>query len=234
MLLVRGKLIDPQGNKYTGHRVLALYREKVQLSDSGTQPSDPQAPIWRPVERGTDVADDGAFSLTLPDKEQLDELITLKVIAPDGEVLLQKNYSVDELADELAIAVPAKTFFPVPVRDGPLTRVKITGRVLDAAGKQQVANRQLVLWARPQGAGDNSFMPVLATRTDSQGYFSADYPLGKYEEAYGVVSVGENERVPILLEDGTFPRNVLLVVEVAEDLAGPEDVRCHGLRTAMP
>jgi hypothetical protein len=218
MFIIQGKLIDPGDNIYTGHRVLVLYRKRVQVEKSTSETDEEKESIWRPAERGANVTDDGTFKLELPDIKQIDELITLRIIAPDGDLLYQKGYPVDELDKEIVIEVPGKTFFPVSTRDEPLTRLKLTGRVLDVEGKQQVANRQLILWALPEGADESDFIPVLAMLTDNQGYFSAEYPAGKYNEAYGVVSLGENQKIPIRLDGGAFPRKLLLVVEIPEGL----------------
>lgn len=210
---IKGKLIDRNGNRFTGHQVVASFQQQVTVEGD-------EAPhvVWMPSEERAEVAKSGDFVLLLPDKNNLQGSLNLNVIAPDGEVLLRREFSLPEIENEINIEVEAKT--PREMKSAALPavvkRLKLSGRVLDAAGKQQVVNKQVLLYGRLAGAEPEDFTLLLASRTDKQGYFSGKFSGGQYEEAYGAVSIGANEKVPIRLENGALPEKVVLVIAVPE------------------
>ena len=239
MLNIRGRLVDSKGNKgdkYIGHQVLASFTRQVSLD--GT---DGIEAIWRPFEQSAKASAEGAFTLALPDREQLRDPITFQVLAPNGEVLAIKEFLIKDLpssrvpnlSDDITIRVDAKVFFPITANPDPFLgkRAKITGRVLDIAGKRLIADRQVILFARPKAVPANEFTAVLVAQTDRQGYFSGDYPRDAFEQAYAVVpeaqDVGGEDRIPIRLEDGAFPKNVILVVAIGGDQGSEGDCECH-------
>lgn len=212
---VFGKLKDSQGNKYISHYVVISFWEEIKIGKI-----DETESTWKPSECRCEVGEEGDFALELPDKDRIKGPITLKVLAPDGEMLALEEYEIEDLEKEIEIEVDAKIFFEITPGDLSLGReVRITGRVLDVAGRQKVSNTQVILWGRLKGAEPEDFIPVVVSRTDKQGYFFGDYPRGDYEEAYGVVGIRDGEKTYIHLENGAFPKKVILAVEIPEEIS---------------
>src|SRR5205809_642139 len=209
-MIVRGRLVDTVKKDFSGHTVLILVTEKVDLAE-GDKASD----FWKPAEIRSPVDENGLFSVELPEKELLKDPIVVRVLAPDGEIRTEKTYSVRGLGGEAwSINVSPKSYFAVDRNPDPFLgrRAKLVGRVLDASGRHDVADRQIVFLARAEGAGPNDFAPVFACHTDGHGYFSGEYPKGKFVEAHALVS-GVGPKTPLRLEAGGFPRRVVFAVE---------------------
>ncbi|MGH7601374.1 MAG: hypothetical protein ACREOI_33865, partial [bacterium] len=191
---VRGRLSGGDGEKFAEHRVVVSFRRKATMRDEDAAKS-----IWVSGEAPAQVAEDGSFTLHLPEKGKLESALAIKVLAPDGEILRHEKISHAELQDGLRLEVEAKRRRKIPRRDGRERREpgKLHGQVLDLEGKRKAVNKQVFLWACAKGANPKDFQLVFSARTDSQGYFFGDYPHGKFEEAYGVVAVGGKEKVPV-------------------------------------
>lgn len=224
MIAVKGRLVDPADHSFAGHQVAFSYNEKVKVDGA-----DHAEAVFKPTEQRAAAAADGRFALSLPDKNQLKEPVVVTVIAPDGEQLLLREIPIEALEQEIRIEVAAKTFFDITPSDDPFLgqRPKLTGRVIDLAGKCIAADKQVTLWARPPEAEDDAFAVVLVACTDANGYFSGDYPRGRFAEAYGIVAGAEQEKIPIPLEDGVFPRHVILVADIPEADAEEESCACR-------
>lgn len=252
VLILKGKLGDNTNPKasFKNHTLLISYTEKIVVGED-----EKNEVLLKPSEKVVNIEDDGDFKFEIPNKEDLDDSLLIEVLAPDGEVLADREYAIKDLKEDMQITinVKPKIFSEVPEsEDKDLgKKVKLAGIVLDEHGKKKVSNKQVVIWARRIIDVDSDTTSeaknpeiVLATRTDSEGYFSGDYPKGQYAEAYGIVSIGKNEKVPIHLEDGTFPRlpkKVVLVVKMegTDDESGTIDDKegkmdgCASCRTAM-
>ncbi|MCG8456358.1 MAG: hypothetical protein MI919_08750, partial [Holophagales bacterium] len=112
--------------------------------------------------------------------------------------------------------------------------VRIRGRLVSADDLGKIADRQVVLWGKRQAQLEA--VPLLAARTDQAGYFGGTYPTGPFDEAFGRVPVGGTpvDASVHLLEDGTFPREILLVVDLgAESGTGGDSDDC-ACQTPVP
>lgn len=229
MITIQGTLIGSPVQDYTNHRILAIFNEKIKISETPNV-----EPIWKFTELRIDV-NEGRFTLTLPDKDDLKSPLIIKVAAPDGEVLATREFLIADLPSDIVLDVVAKTFFELGRSNDPTLgkRIKLTGRVLDIAGQHQISYKQVILFARTSHEEGSEYSVVLETRTDRQGYFSGDYPRDSYTAAYGMVAVGENEKTPIRLNDGTFPKHVILVIKVPE-LMDQEDCACESTVPRTP
>lgn len=223
MFAINGKLVDPGNLPYTGHSVSASFNEKVDVENSGKKEF-----LWKVSERSVPVAADGSFHLILPDKTDMKEPFSLSVLAPDGERILMREFSLRDLNEQMEFRVKPKAYFPVRPSDDPFLgrRQRLTGRVLDRTGRRQVANKQVLLWGRRKGAQADDFRPVLVALTDKQGYFFGDYPAGVFEQAYGVAAVGQQEKVPIPLVNEAFPTRVMLAVDVPDEDEEKDECQC--------
>jgi hypothetical protein len=220
MLVIQGRLEGSSASEYASHRILAIFSEQLTI---GQTPE----PIWKISEHRVDVTD-GVFALALPDLDKLKNSLLLKVVAADGEVLITREFLLDEVESGIKIQVTAKPFFELGQSDDPYLgkKSKLTGRVLDLDGKRQISNKQVILLARKADAAEDLTV-VLATQTDRQGYFSAEYPREEYIEAYGLVLIGTNEHIPIQLQAGQFPKNVILAIKAPEEAPDEHDCACE-------
>ncbi|MFN8463944.1 MAG: hypothetical protein U0X20_00275 [Caldilineaceae bacterium] len=234
---IRGRLKSVVDSNYNGHQLLISFLEKVEIVEQDERslahkPSPKHATnpvlIWKPSEQRASVESNGAFVFTLPDTDLIRGPLAIRVLAPDGDTLTNEEYAVEELGPEIILEVQPKQFPRIEPSSDPFLgkRVKITGRVLDETSVLQVANRQVLLYARPEAPNGAEYAPLATAKTDAQGYFSTDYPRGKYVEAYGIVAATDGKPVPIPLTDGAFPRHVVLVVKVPEKLKAADECDC--------
>lgn len=157
------------------------------------------------------VDGEGNGTMVLPDKDRLNGDATIKVSAPNGQVLKELKVSVNRLQSPLHLKVTPLT--PPTIKKDPArseTPAKLRGRVIDKGGTCKIANKQVIIWAvEKEGA---PAIPVLATITDGEGYFSGDYPAGKFAEASATVA--GTALVPVqLTSDNRFPLRLIIVVD---------------------
>jgi len=213
----------PQAD-YTGHGVRLQFQERVALADGEDR-------TYVPTERAAPVQPDGTFALELPPQNQTRSPWTLQVLGPSGAELLRQT--LDQLPERLEVdADPAA--LPDPAGDPtsrPRTRDRLQGRVLHETGCRLPSGLQVVLYAARPGSED--LQPVVAARTNVEGYFAADLPEGRFARAVGRISgSGAVEEVPVPLDpEGAFPRRVILVVRLF-DRPGEEVCACDGDRAA--
>ncbi len=207
----------PKGD-YFGHRMAAIYthRERVPGVDGEI------VSLWVIGQSSEPLARDGTAILLLPNLADLQGDVNFQVTAPDGENLLTTVLPAAKLTEKLGLTVQPKAAPTTqPTTDpafGQPTRLR--GRVIDRAGKVQIANRQVVIWGaskpNPQPA---DFIALIVVQTDNSGYFSGPYPLGSFTSASGDVSISETPiSVPIHLESNVFPPSVILVVDLPDGL----------------
>lgn len=221
---------------YAGHKLTATFAERKMVA-LGEQTSE----IWLTSQVSLDVPTNGQITLPLPNRVDLRGEIELRVIAPDGEVLLRQQLPVDQLREQLTVEVRPKQYATSQPTDDPRfgKPTRLRGRVIDTNGQQQISNRQVVIWGaqRPEPA-ERDFRAMFVVQTDATGYFSGPYPLGEYSAAHGTVAVGERAiAVPIHLDDrGTFPESVILAVDAERELHDPDadDCDCHSKAPEVP
>jgi competence ComEA-like helix-hairpin-helix protein len=209
--LVTG-VLDPQGQnrgRYRGYRVSAEF--VVLTPVAGTEES-----ISTPSAASNDTTPDGLATLTLPDARRIQGNVTFVVRAPDGEVVLRVEKKAADVGDKAELAVkPRELPVTQPAEDPGFEKPKkLRGRVIDKEGRGQIAGKQVVIWtAKAANPQDADFAAVMATTTDATGYFSGPYPLGQFLAAHATVALDPTQAVPIRLNDGAMPGDVILVVE---------------------
>lgn len=225
-------LLDPPGQfagRYRGYRVSAEFVVQVPVAGSDET-------IATPNVNANEASADGVATLTLPEAARLSAKVVFVVRAPDGEVVLR--------SERLAADVGEKVELPVTPRDLPVTRPtddpgfqqpkKLRGRVIDRDGRVQIAGRQVVIWtATAATPGDSDFAPEMVATTDATGYFSGPYPLGSFSAAHATVALEPTQAVPIRLDDGVLPADVILIVEAPPKpkplpAGGDADCDCAG------
>lgn len=230
-MLVQVQLKNAANAPYAGHQLSAAFtrREYVRNAD-GTITTIPV-----PASTGLTLPASGAATLRFPNRADLEGTVGFSVRAPDGELLLESALPAEKLPEKLEFTVQPRQYAETapntdPAADKP-TRLK--GRVIDEAGRRQIANVQVVVWGAEEDDPEPAdYRALLVAQTDGNGYFSGPYPLGDFGAAHGTVAVGAGEPVlvPIhLQEDDTFPESVILVLDIDEaSLPVPkDDCDCH-------
>jgi hypothetical protein len=226
--------LDPQrkhAGAYGGYKVTA---ELLVLTPvAGT---DATLPVPRAVT--SDTSPDGLASVKLPAPASIQGPVAFVVRAPDGEVLARVEKPKSELRESLPIpVVPRSQPTTQPTDDPAFNRpTKLRGRVIDRAGRVQIADKQVVVWtATVAEPSDADFAPVLASRTDANGYFSGPYPLGSFTVAHATVALDPTQAVTIRLgQDGALPADVILVVDAPRSSAEPKDGDCDCASETTP
>jgi competence ComEA-like helix-hairpin-helix protein len=212
-------LEPPNGpSDYTGHLVTV---EGIRLKDEVGIPFSASAPV--------DTAGKGTASL--PARETIVGDVTLRVLSPDGAVLLTTDREGASLPAALTLKVASNTYGETQPNDDPTAGkpTRVRGQVIDKNGKRSTAGLQVVLWgATVANPKPKDFRALVVVTTDGSGHFTGPYPLGDFTEAFATVAVGEEpETVPIHLEDKAFPDSVILPVDMPEAGLGDEDCACH-------
>jgi hypothetical protein len=228
--------LDPQGQHSAGYAGYKVTAEMVALTViPGT---DDQVTVPRAIT--SDASADGLATLTLPDSAAIQGPVSFTVRAPDGQILARVERAKSDLRETLPLPVEPRQLPTTQPADDPTFNqpTKLRGRVIDRAGRVQIAGKQVVIWiataANPQ---DADFAPVMVGETDATGYFSGAYPVGTFTSAHATVALDPTQAVPIRLnDDGTMPADVILVVDAPRrtvDQQG-EDCDCHGPAGATP
>ena len=222
--------LDPQGGHaggYAGYKVTAELVALTVLPGTDEQVAVPRAITG-------DASVDGLAALTLPDSAALQGPISFLVRAPDGQILARVERAKSDLRETLPLPVAPRGLPTTQPADDPTFNqpTKLRGRVIDRAGRVQIAGKQVVIWtARAAEPQDADFAAVMVGETDATGYFSGPYPIGTFTAAHATVALDPTQAVTIRLQDGgTMPADVILVVDAPRHVVDQkaEDCGCHG------
>jgi hypothetical protein len=208
-----GVLLDPNGKnpgRYDGYKVTASFSVKLRLDDTE------ESAVTAGTATGY-TSNNGVTALTLPPPKQLQGSVTFTARAPSGEIVGTRDIAPSEIKAENALPVtPLTVPTSQPTQAAAFGRPsRLRGRVIDRAGRSQISNKQVIIWAsEDEHAEDKDFVALIAVQTDGTGYFSGAYPLGSFASAHATVALDRSEPVPIHLDDsGNFPGEVILVVD---------------------
>lgn len=218
---------------FTNYKVILLFRKVGTSPDLGASPTSIIL-----TTTNTGVAN---FN---QDNIQVDGNINISVISPAGTIISTKDIDKNELIGQASFQL-----------DYIYTRVNLndrivqpsgmmTGRLLDASGKRNMDEIQIVIFASSVTTPDQ-FLPLLTVTTETGGYFFASYPQGKYRSAHalvGIESVSGKNNIGITLDnnengEGVFPKKLLLVMEqgeINELLASKADCSCEDFNLHGP
>lgn len=238
ILTVRLKSDGVEPERYDDHGVSVKYVRVETISD----PEGNVTYLSIPEESVKKVDEDAEAVFELPEKEDLEGEVLISALAPDGELLKDKTYPSADLPEEVSINVKPRDYFAVEPNEDPNfgKSPKLRGRVIEALDRQEIEFTQVVIWgATKDEPQEQDFRALIVADTDEKGYFSGPLPRGVFTAAYGVVAVGDGVTVPLhLLDDQTFPENVILVVNLDEvPLPEPgeeDDCECHKKPPAVP
>ena len=172
------------------------------------------------------VADRGGrFRLELPPPSRRQGPITVTALGPNGlpagEVVVPADVPAGPIRIEVVTAPPTSIRPSTDITLG--AQVRYHGRVIDVVGDSVPAGLLLVVWGRRE-TGEPAD-PLSVTKTTTGGYFSAPWPSHRLVDAFGVLAGGAP--IPILLDSGHLPRQVLLVSAMTPaDPAAGTDCTC--------
>ncbi|WP_420545292.1 hypothetical protein [Nitrosopumilus sp.] len=201
-------------NDFSNHLVTVSYIQLVSVKKE-VSPFEVTNEITEKVTKAGQVTVIFPEDHTISPKSE----ISIDVKSPDGESLITEKVNSDELEQNkpITIKVEPAEFFPIENNtDQSFTKPKrLRGLVVDSTGQGNVNNKQVVLWATKQSS-DAQPEIVGSTRTDAQGYFSINFPLGSFSNAEGMVN--GSIKVPIRLnDDGSFTEKIVLGAEIPKD-----------------
>lgn len=208
---------------YAGYKVTAELMVLTALP--GTQDN-----VTVPRAITADASADGLAPLMLPELAAIQGPVTFIVRAPDGQMLARAERAKSELREMLPLpTAPRGLPTTQPATDPAFNQPsKLRGRVIDRAGRVQIAGKQVVVWtATANEPQDTDFVAVMVAQTDATGYFSGPYPLGRFTSAHATVALDPVQAATIRLTDaGTLPPHVILVVDAPRRGAGQQDADC--------
>ena len=178
-----------------------------------------------------EVEGNGQFRFFIPKVLADNEMITIEVYAPDGELLRKQRYSsgslkssalsvsTEDSSEELEIGVnPKILIFNI---DSPTTlKTKtIRGKVIDLSGERKASNLQIIIFiSNNSNASFNidTFESLFATTTDINGYFTAKIDNTKsVKSAFGIIAGLESSPIEVKHENNKLPKDILLVTDLS-------------------
>ncbi|MBF0160997.1 MAG: helix-hairpin-helix domain-containing protein [Magnetococcales bacterium] len=210
---------------FRGYRVSIRYHYRKHQASASTR---------LPILVTREVDQDGMATLDLPHAGEIEEMLVCTVMAPNGQVLEDREYASRTVLASPILELPVTPLTWPTLQNSPAPGFgkpsRLRGRVLDRAGRSQISNRQIILWGTLDKEPEkDAFRALAATQTDSTGYFSASYPLGQFSFAYATVALDRIESVTVHLSDtGEFPKEVILVVDAPCQEMDPSREGCRG------
>lgn len=227
--------LDPEGKnpgRYGGYKATLEFEAKTAVADDGTA-------VVVPATLTGYFDANGALTMTVPTPAAIVSTVKLSVREPSGGVVATREFPSAELEKPIALAVTPAAPPTTQPTDAPTfgQPQRLRGRVLDRSGRTQISGKQVIIWAAKNSEPtDDDFIPLATAKTDAGGYFSTAYPLGVFTSAHATVAVDRVGAVPIHLNDGgTFPADVILVIEAPAPGLNPDDeddCGCHGGKEA--
>lgn len=222
--------IDPDGKhkgRFAGYRVTLDFQVNSVVDDK-------EAALTLESSATGYLDANGGTSLKLPAELRPDSALRLTVREPSGSIVARRELTRAELEKPLALTVvPAVPPLTLPTESPSFGKPqRLRGRVLDRSARVQISGKQIIIWAATKAEpDDDDFIALAAAKTDGSGYFSASYPLGAFTAAHATVALDRVLAAEIHLnEDGTFPGEVILVVEAPPPglERGEQDCECNG------
>jgi hypothetical protein len=211
-----------------GYAASIVYYQNMAIGASETSSTKDKSKtndihISKPIYKQVDITD-ARFIFEI-DEQTLDmsRAITVSILEPNGSGIAQKSLLREQLNQEIVFNI--KENKPLqPNADNVIIKpaIKLSGRIIDLEGKQQVKNVNVMLFGRLEES--ENFQLLTSSQTDTQGYFSTNYPDDVFAEAYGMIGVEGNPKVPIALEQQKFPKKIILATQLPE--AKAEDEEC--------
>jgi len=210
---ITGQLAPERGDAtYRGFSARLDFNQRSAISGA---PEGEQAFVWLPKSLRAPVEEDGSFVFDVPAKPLARGPFYLTIISPNGTYVHHDEVQFRSRQEKIKLKItPAEQAAVTVHPDWPKgRRRRLPGRVIDADGKG-VAWLPVIVWVREDGDDEGTFTAVDHALTDGTGYFSVARPFGEFVEAYGQIGGGEEPpKVPVVLEKGRFPDQLLFVLD---------------------
>ncbi|WP_321777688.1 hypothetical protein [Sulfurimonas sp.] len=204
---------------YLGHYLIVSY---LQIFKTG---KDTQSNIFG--KDRIDIEKNGEFRFFLPKKEFIyDNNVTIEVFAPDGELLGKVQTSYYNLHDSKASPSQQDTTEKYSIEINPkiiklqkpdkktIFYKKISGKLIDSSAQHDLTGLQIIIMARREN--NNEYEALLSAKLNNSGYFYSELEKHiTYDDAYVFIAGLESEQIPISLEDGELPKNIILVADLS-------------------
>jgi len=208
---------QPIEDPYIGHFMQVIYIQEIETQNVFGKDR-------------VDVEGDGQFRFFIPTNLADNEMVTIEIYAPDGELLGKQRYSSESLkgsaisvstedtSEELKIKLNPKIIaFDV---DSPttITTKTIRGKVIDISGERKASNLQIIIFISNNSDTSfdiNTFESLFTTTTDVNGYFTAKIDnTQSVKSAFGLIAGLEANPIEIKPENNKLPKDILLVTDL--------------------
>lgn len=217
---INGQIIPSsslQNFTYFGHYLIVHYIVDINKNSTFTKDK-------------IDINNSGEFSFRLPDKNLISNAIKIELYSYDGDMLFTEIYTYDNffaekislfrenLDDSQLFLIEDVDPKEVTIEEANLGYQKetiINGILIDKSANNTLKNVQLIFWGKSEDSNDN-FIPIISTYTDDRNNFFTKIKNNVWIDAYVTIS-GENDlKLPIKLEEGKIPKDILLVEDFTD------------------
>lgn len=146
-----------------------------------------------PVAGSVPTNDDGSFRIELRPAEKPVGPITVRASSPDKSESVEKQFAIDELTNEITLAVEGYRPFTIQPQPEPIAEgVYIRGRAINARGTAIPDGLGIVLFGIDQVQGGQPGPPriIAAGRTQADGYFTLPWVPDPFESAFVRIAGG--------------------------------------------
>ncbi|MCA9803359.1 MAG: hypothetical protein KC777_15420 [Cyanobacteria bacterium HKST-UBA02] len=231
MYQITVKIKSKKGSNFGLHKVICLFAEQFSSGIDEGNGNNLGTPGYRAASlEPTGDAAVWTATLFLPDRSLVEDLVTVKLIAPDGSVLREQRHELGRESSVVEIEAEPAIYQPLVSRETSNSLAKIRGRVIDLAGRLVLSGEQVILFAKGESGIDEI---VAVARTDSQGYFSFQFPNRTFIRVFA--KVGDYPEEEVLLEDGELPEQMIVAVFAQlEEGFEKNDCSCETPVPALP
>ena len=199
---------DSNSDPIPGYRVAASVTREVKIDPERSDTIELPA-------HGSGVAGaDGSFEFDVAGDGAPTGAVTVSVSAFDGTLVEVEQFTLEDIRSPLTLRVPPPQPLSISPAENPARGelVTLTGRVIDAKGREVAVGLPVVLWGKTSATA--SEQPLVVTKTQLGGFFSGAWVSTVVDSAFG--KVAGSAAIPIGLHDQRLPRRVLLVLDAPE------------------
>lgn len=215
-------VVKPKGRArnrtVAGFRIDARLNRVIGLDGEGAA-----EPVHVPSSGSDVIDDDGNFTIELRGDGDPVAPVTVVVSSPEGVEVHRNEITLEEAQRPLNLKVDGMQPVSIEPSEDPANgkRITMSGRVIDERGEKVGGGLPVVLWGVPASDAGADPTPLVVTKTQRDGYFSADWTSRPLNRAFG--RVGPSDPIAVRLDDsGRLPRTVLLVLDLSDEQSGAD------------
>ena len=174
--------------------------------------------------------DNGDFRFFIPIGDIVGNVVLVEVHAPNGTLMYRSYHTTGSMypssKDENEVDDTKRFKIKIDIlevsTDNFLTPAnRMRGKVIDVLGNKIPSNLQVIIWVtndtNASTFSTDTYQPILVDWTDGRGYFGDQYPPGTFEFAFATIDDAIDQPIPITLDSGALPNNVILPLEFAQE-----------------